>query len=74
MKRIFSLSLLPATFGNGSDEEKKPPPLHTPGQAEGVDEESERKRRDNDVLRRERPSQAEGEDPRDEADEVPPED
>lgn len=55
------------------DEEDKTPPRRTPGQAEGVDEESERSRPDSDGLRRKRPSQAEGEDDQDEADEVPPE-
>lgn len=60
------------------DEERVPPPAHTPDQAEGEDEDAERERdrrnRGSDPLRRRRPGQAEGEDSEDEADRVPPED
>lgn len=54
--------------------EDEPRPRHTPGQAEGVDPESERERPEDDALERDRPSQAEGEDPEDSADEAPPDD
>lgn len=57
----------------GEDESRKPPPAHTPGQAEGSEGDVDPNREREEPIRREKPSQAEGED-QDRKPEVPEED